>query len=206
MPPTSRLTPPGWHRRASHWDAVTGDDLDRYREHSRVRLPGRLRTAGWSSSARCTARRRGRYLVPFDPASRLRGVRGRDERDGGALTRQQARELLEAIAGDLERPGHDLLACRDLALVSILLRTGIRRSELASLRVSSLGKAQGHHILTLTGKGNVRRTAKAPPDVWRLIEDWLAAATGGRHRARRRRPTIRRGSPRWPRPWAEPDQ
>ena len=158
------------------WDAVTSDDLDRYREHL-------ARTF-----ARSTANRRlvvvralyseatRRHLLADDPASRLRGVRGRDERDGGALTRQQARELLEAIASDLVRHGHEVLARRDLALVSILLRTGIRRSELASLRVSSLGSAQGHQVLTLTGKGNVRRTVKVPPDVWRLIEDWLAAA------------------------------
>ena len=158
------------------WDGVTADDLDRYREH----LAG--------SYARSTANRRlivvrslygeavRRHLLTDDPATRLRGIRGRDDRDRGALTRQQARELLEAISGDLERPGHELVARRDLALVSILLRTGIRRSELAGLRVSSVGSAQGHHVLTLTGKGNVRRTVKIPPDILRLLEGWLEAA------------------------------
>ncbi len=158
------------------WDAVTGDDLDRYREH----LAGQY--------ARTTANRRlvvvrslygeatRRHLLPDDPADRLRGVRGRDDRDGGALTRQQALVLLESVAGDRDRPGHELLARRDLALITILLRTGIRRSELVSLRVSSLGSAQGHQVATITGKGNVTRTVKLPPDVARLLEDWLAAA------------------------------
>jgi len=158
------------------WDAVSADDLDRYRE--------------WLAAqyARTTANRRlvvvralygeakRRHLVTDDPSDRLRNVRGRDERDGGALTRQQAREVLEAVSGDLRRPGHRLLAHRDLALLSILLRTGIRRSELTSLRVSSLGSAQGHHVLTITGKGNVVRTVKVPPDVWRMLETWLDAA------------------------------
>jgi len=158
------------------WNAVTADDLDVYREW----LAGQY--------ARTTANRRlvvvralygeakRRHLIADDPADRLRGVRGRDDRDGGALTRQQAREVLEAVSGDLRRPGHRLLAHRDLALVSLLLRTGIRRSELTSLRLANLGSAQGHHILTITGKGNVVRTVKVPPDVWRMLEEWLEAA------------------------------
>ena len=44
-----------------------------------------------------------RHLVIDDPASRLRSVRGRDARDGGALTRDQARRLLAVVAEDLER-------------------------------------------------------------------------------------------------------
>jgi site-specific recombinase XerD len=160
------------------WDAVTTDDLDRYRE--------------WLAAqyARTTANRRlvvvralygeakRRHVLADDPADGLRGVRGRDERDGGALTRQQAREVLEAVSGDLRRPGHRLLAHRDLAILSILLRTGLRRSELASLRISSVGSAQGHHVLAITGKGNVSRTVKVPPDVWRTLEAWLEAARG----------------------------
>jgi integrase/recombinase XerD len=158
------------------WYAVTPDDLDRYREW----LAGRY--------ARSTANRRlvvvralygeakRRHLLADDPADRLRGVRGRDDRDGGALTRQQAREVLEAVSGDLRRPGQRLLSQRDLAILSILLRTGIRRSELTGLRVSSLGSAQGHRVLTITGKGNVMRTVKVPPEVQRTIEAWLGAA------------------------------
>jgi integrase/recombinase XerD len=159
------------------WYAVTPDDLDRYGEW----LAGMY--------ARTTANRRlvvvralygeakRRHLVTDDPSDRLRNVRGRDDRDGGALTRQQAHEVLEAICGDLAYRARYLLATRDLALVSLLLRTGIRRSELTSLRVASLGSAQGHHVLTITGKGNVVRTVKVPPDVWRMLETWLEAAT-----------------------------
>ena len=160
------------------WDAVTSGDLDRYRE--------------WLAReyARTTANRRlvvvralygeakRRHLVTDDPSDRLRSVRGRDDRDGGALTRLQAREVLEAICGDFDDGHRGLLARRDLALVSLLLRTGIRRSELTSLRVGSLGSAQGHHILTMTGKGNVLRTVKVPPDVWRMIKAWLETAKG----------------------------
>jgi site-specific recombinase XerD len=158
------------------WDAVTPDDLDCYREWlagQYARTTANRRLVVVRALYREATRRR---LIANDPADRLRGVRGRDERDGGALTRQQARDMLEVVAGDLERPGHRLLAHRDLALISLLLRTGLRRSELTSIRVSSLGAAQGHHVLTITGKGNVLRTVKVPPDVWRMIESWLDAA------------------------------
>jgi integrase/recombinase XerD len=158
------------------WNAVSPDDLDRYREwlagqYARTTANRRLVVvrALYGEAAR-------RRLIVDDPADRLRGVRGRDERDGGALTRHQAHEVLEVVSGDLERPGHRLLAHRDLALISLLLRTGLRRSELTSIRVARLGSAQGHRVLTITGKGNVIRTVKVPPDVWRLIEAWLEAA------------------------------
>jgi site-specific recombinase XerD len=160
-----------------HWDAVTHDDLDRYRawladHHARTTANRRLIVvrALYGEAER-------HHLIAEDPSVRLRTVRGRDDRDGGALTRQQAREVLDAIARDLDRPSRHLLGARDLAIVTLLLRTGIRRSELASLRVSNLDSAQGHRILRLTGKGNLERTVKVPPDVHRVIEAWLAAAS-----------------------------
>lgn len=158
------------------WADVTADDLDRYREWLSERY------ARTTSNRRLTVVRvlygeaHRRHLVADDPAARLRGVRGRDERDGGVLTRQQAIEVVEAIKADLGRPSRALLAQRDLALVGLLIRTGIRRSELASLRVGSMSMAQGHHVLTIHGKGNVVRTVKLPPDVHRAIAGWLEAA------------------------------
>jgi integrase len=85
--------------------------------------------------------------------------------------------VLEGIRGDLEVPSRRLLAIRDLAIVSILIRTGIRRSELASLTISSLGTKQGYPVLTMVGKGNVARTVKLPVDVRRQIDDWLLTST-----------------------------
>ena len=84
--------------------------------------------------------------------------------------------MLEGIRADLHSPSHRLLAHRDLALVGILLRTGLRRSELVGLTVGSLGMAQGYHVLTIRGKGNVLRTVKVPTDLHRDIATWLEAA------------------------------
>jgi site-specific recombinase XerD len=159
------------------WDAVSDDDLDRYRES--------LAT----TYARTTANRRltvvrvlyeeatRRHLIAEDPAARLRGVRGRDERDGGALTRGEAKELFGTTERDLASPSLQLIARRDLAILAILVRTGLRRFELVGLKAGDLGTTLGHNVLTIrAGKGNVSRTVKLPPDVGRMIDTWLDAA------------------------------
>jgi integrase/recombinase XerD len=62
--------------------------------------------------------------------------------------------------------------------VGLLLRTGLRRSDVVHLRVSSLGTSQGHHVLTIQAKGNVLRTVKVPTDLHRDLAAWLEAASG----------------------------
>jgi integrase/recombinase XerD len=168
----------GWLRdEGIAWDQVTPDDLDRYRESLAVRFArttvNRRLTVVRALYAEAKLRRR----ILDDPAARVRGLRGRDDRDGGALTRSQAVDLVAGITGGLERPSRQLLARRDLALIQLLLRTGLRRSELVGLTVGSLGTSQGHHILTVHGKGEVVRTVKVPIDVHRMIVEWLDAAT-----------------------------
>lgn len=172
----------GWlTAEAINWAAVDSDQLDGYREwladrYARTTTNRRLVVvrALYGEAMR-------RHLIADDPSTRLRSLRGRDDRDGGALTRRQAQDVLEAVRGDLERPACRLIAIRDLAIVSLLIRTGLRRSELASLTISSLETRQGYPVLTIVGKGNVARTVKLPVDVRRQIDDWrTAAAEAGR--------------------------
>lgn len=160
------------------WDAATLADLEAYRgwlqgkRWARATVNRRLGTVRGLYAEACA-----RDLIARDPALRLRGLRGRDDRDGGALTLGEARALLDSIAADRERPGRELLARRDLALVGLLLRTGVRRSEATALRVGDLGTAQGHAVAVIRhGKGNVSRTVKLPPDLRRILGEWLEAS------------------------------
>ena len=87
-----------------------------------------------------------------------------------ALTKVEARTLLTSI--DVTT----LRGTRDYALLSLLLRTGIRRAEAAALVLSDFSTQQGHHIVTIQhGKGDKRRTVKLPVDVMRAISDYLEA-------------------------------
>jgi site-specific recombinase XerD len=162
--------------RGLRWNAVTPDDLDLYREWLAARYARSTTNRRLVVVRSLYAEALRRRLVATDPAERLRSLRGRDEREGGALTRSQARAVLEAALAEVERPERRLLALRDLAILSLLIRTGLRRSELAGLRIGDLGTAQGHDVLTVRGKGNVTRTVKVPIEVRWTVGAWLDVA------------------------------
>lgn len=108
-----------------------------------------------------------------NPAAEVKGfTAGSNETPHTALSRLQARELLVAIDRDGTPEGR-----RDYALIMLLLRTGLRRSEASALDLGDLGQDQGHNVLTVRhGKGDKRRKAKLPVDVVRAIEDYLEGA------------------------------
>lgn len=150
-------------------DDVTRDDLITYR--------------GWliSQYAPATVNRRlsvvrslfrealVRGEVTHDPTAHLRQMRVADESPTEALDQLSARALLDGIDQS------NMLGLRDYAILSLLIRTGLRRSEITPLTLASMGTERGHHTLTVRGKGDKRRLVKLPPDVWRSIELWLAA-------------------------------
>jgi site-specific recombinase XerD len=107
---------------------VTADDLDRYREW----LAG---SYAWSTANRRLTVVRTlygealrRHLMAENPGDRLRSVRGRDDREGGALTRTEAKELLVRTERDLEKPSLRLIALRDMAMLAILIKPGAGQS------------------------------------------------------------------------------
>lgn len=158
------------------WDGVSPDDLDRYRDRLSERY-ARTTANRHLSTIRSLYREGIRAgLIATDPAADLRSLRGRDQRDGGVLSAEEAGRVLDGIRDDLRRPSRRLLAMRDLALIGLFIRTGIRRSEAEGLRVGDLGRLQGHHVLTVRGKGRVTRTVKLPADLFSDIDAWLGSA------------------------------
>jgi integrase/recombinase XerD len=102
--------------------------------------------------------------LPINPFDDLKGFTVKNETTHVVLKEQQAQALLDAIDTTT------LLGLRDYVLILLLLRTGIRRSEAAALTLADLTLNQGHYIATIRhGKGDKRRTAKVPVDVWREI-------------------------------------
>jgi len=109
-----------------------------------------------------------RQQLEKNPASAVRGFSGEDETTHLALTDEQAQALLDSI------PTNTLSGQRDYTMILLLLRTGIRRSEAAALRVSDLTMRQGHHVAIIRhGKGDKRRIVKVPVDVRREIDAYL---------------------------------
>jgi integrase/recombinase XerD len=106
-------------------------------------------------------------LNPFDD---VKGFKVANETTHVVLKEEQAQALLDAI------DTRTLLGLRDYVVILLLLRTGIRRSEAAALRIADLSMNQGHYVATIQhGKGDSRRTIKVPVDVWREITLYLDA-------------------------------
>ena len=112
-----------------------------------------------------------RRLIEVNPAVRVKGLKqnGNYSPTSG-ISRDEARRILESIDTTT------LIGKRDLALWSLMIRTGLRRQEVALCRTSSLSERDGHKVLTVVGKGNKTRLAKLPVEVARTIDDWLLAA------------------------------
>jgi integrase/recombinase XerD len=160
--------------------AVTRDHLNAYRAwlagESVPGLEARTPCAPASVSRKVSVARQffveaeSRGLIPVNPATRLRGFQVSDESKTLGLSRQQARELLEKIETAT------LLGLRDKAMLSLMIRTGLRRMDVISATIGALGEQQGHRTLRVLSKGNKDRLIKIPPEVSRHLDAWRAGA------------------------------
>jgi integrase len=102
---------------------------------------------------------------------RVRGVRQLGRRIGNWLTRDQAQQLLCAVNR------YTLRGKRDAAVMGLLLGCGLRRSEVASLRVDQLQLRESHCVIVdLTGKGGRVRTVPVPGWCKELLDRWITAS------------------------------
>ncbi len=109
--------------------------------------------------------------IKVNPAKGIRGFKLGNETPHTALNKAQAREILAEVDKST------ILGRRNYAILMLLMRTGIRRSECAALTIGNIKMDQGHHIAVIEhGKGDKRRTVKLPVDVFRAIEDWIKVA------------------------------
>ncbi len=87
-----------------------------------------------------------------------------------ALSDDQARMLLQAPEGD------SIKAKRDRAIIAVYLFHAMRRSELAALKVSSLGERRGVMHFTVFGKGSKTRYVPVHPAALSALNDYLDVA------------------------------
>lgn len=105
-----------------------------------------------------------------NPANDIKGFKMNNETSHAALTKDQARELLNAIDRTT------IKGLRDYALIMLLVRTGLRRSECAALNVGDIKQEQGHTVVRIEhGKGDKKGVAKLPVDVFRAIQTYMEA-------------------------------
>lgn len=108
--------------------------------------------------------------IAVNPAEGVRSIRTEDETTHIVLTGEEAERLLNVVDTST------LKGKRDYALLLLLLRLGLRRSECAGINVADISTDQGHNILIVRhGKGNKRRISKIPVDVKRELDTYLLA-------------------------------
>ncbi len=153
------------------YQSVTTSDIIAYRE-----LLGQTFKKATSQRMFSVIRRLFKMLVSRgvrtdDPITDVKGFKLANESTHIALSKKQAENLLDSI--DTSSPKGK----RDYALLSLLLRTGIRRSECAALNIGDLSTEEGYHIATIQhGKGDKRRIVKIPVDVFRSLERYIQAS------------------------------
>jgi len=138
------------------------------------------------SAAASTVRRRlsalsslFKHLVRHGAASRnpvadvARPAINREEGSTAAFSKAQARRLLDAPAPNT------LGGLRDRAILSVGLQVGLRRAEIAGLKVGDLHQNRGFDALRLTRKGGRRDALAINPQATQRIRAYLEQAGHG---------------------------
>jgi site-specific recombinase XerD len=108
---------------------------------------------------------------------RAKGARAEGNNLGNWLTKEQAEALIGAPSVAT------LKGKRDRALLAVLIGTGVRRVEGASLTVEHIQERDGRWVIVdLVGKRNKTRSVPLPAFAKALVDRWLKAAgiTSGR--------------------------
>lgn len=111
-----------------------------------------------------------------NPGKGIQGFSVNNETPHRALRKEEARELVDSIDQSTHK------GKRDYTILYLLLKTGIRRTECAALKIGDLAMREGHHVLFIQhGKGDKRRVVKLQVEVHRAILEYLTAT--GREQA-----------------------
>ena len=108
-------------------------------------------------------------LYDSDELHRIRSIkkiRGSAALSGQALSRSQSNRLIKACRED-----NTVVGVRDLAMLSLMLFAGLRRSEVTGLSVRDLDLRR--RVLTIKGKGDKIRESYLQPRVVEWIKGWL---------------------------------
>ncbi len=147
-----------------------------------------------------------RYLADHDLVTRNpvaavdRPAVDRDHSPTTGLTVEEVRALLDAADAEVHRhrpyiypgtrellrnnPRATLASLRNRALLGLLTSLGLRVGEALALTVADLGHEQGHHTVTVLGRGGRRRQLPLPAAAFRHLDAYL----------REREDTLRRAA------------
>jgi len=98
----------------------------------------------------------------------VKRVRGKKLPSGRSLTQRETKALIATCKRD-----KSIVGKRDLAIITMMLTTGLRRSEIIALNINDYNSRNGE-LMVISGKGNKQRPAYIQTDARRLIRPWLS--------------------------------
>lgn len=140
-----------WHAQATPPPPLGPETLKAYREWLRERRAANTVLTYWVALRRFFRFAVAEGLLEHNPAEGIKGVRrprGHLKRD---LTRTELRRLFEVIDRSTE------LGLRDYAMITLMVRNGLRIIEIHRANVGDLDTRQGRKILHIWGKGRDER-------------------------------------------------
>lgn len=103
--------------------------------------------------------------------SSVKGSRGSRAPRGRALELSETNRLIETCA-NLD----SIIGIRDAAIFALGAGCGLRRNEIATVRLADYDQSEG--VLYITGKGNKEREVYPPPSVEKRLKNWLDVRSG----------------------------
>jgi site-specific recombinase XerD len=100
----------------------------------------------------------------------------REEGTTLAFATKDARALLDLPKPQTEKGAVDIEGLRDRAILSVGLQVGLRRAEIAALKVGDLHQNRGFDSLRVVRKGGRRDALAIHPQTAARLRDYLAAA------------------------------
>jgi len=164
---TLAITTPVELRQADHKAVIAWERYMRETEHAAASTI-RRRLAALSSLYKHLVRHNHAARNPVGEVERP--AINRDEGSTLAFSKAQARKLLDAPAEDTV-PGS-----RDRAILSVGLQVGLRRAEIAALKVSDLHQNRGYDSLRVSRKGGRRDALAINPQTAARLRAYLDLA------------------------------
>jgi integrase/recombinase XerD len=106
--------------------------------------------------------------IPQDITGEVKGFKVNDETTHVALSKKQARDMIH----DIDRS--TTTGKRDYALLQLIIKTGIRRSEVVALNIGALRMMDGHHVAVIEhAKGDKVHIVKLRVEVKRALDEYI---------------------------------
>lgn len=152
-----------------NYQMITREAIIAYHQQLRMYKPNTA-ARKWSVVKQIVSEHVLRHELARNPTQGIKGFAKKESFKHIALTEDEARALL-AQPDQTTKMG-----MRDYAMLRLLIRLALRRSECAKLTIGDIGMRQGHHLLHIRqSKEEKDRLLKLPVDVWRTLIDYQEA-------------------------------